>query len=87
VNVLDDGVSLTTNGEEITAKVLLSGASPAVLERLSGIPSATTCRDGSQIKVNMALARLPNLKSGVDPILAFAGTFHINEGYRQLERA
>jgi phytoene dehydrogenase-like protein len=87
VNVLDDGVSLTTNGEEITANVLLSGASPAVLERLSGIPSATTCRDGSQIKVNMVLARLPHLKSGVDPNRAFSGTFHINEGYHQLERA
>lgn len=90
VALSDTGVSLTTSsrgGEEITAKVLLSGASPAVLEKLTGIPSPTKCRDGSQIKVNMVLERLPNLKSGIDPKLAFAGTYHINEGYSQLEKA
>ena len=35
----------------------------------------------------MLLSRLPKLKSGVDPKLAFAGTFHINESYKQLESA
>ncbi|KAL7511006.1 hypothetical protein ACHAXN_007920 [Cyclotella atomus] len=86
VDLSDDGISLNTNEEDIQADVLLSGASPAVLERLTGITSAS-CRDGSQIKVNMVLKRLPKLKSGIDPNLAFAGTFHINESYRQLEKA
>jgi len=35
----------------------------------------------------MLLSRLPRLKSGVDPRLAFAGTFHVNESYSQLESA
>jgi phytoene dehydrogenase-like protein len=87
VDVADDGIALRSSGEEISAEVLLSGASPAVLEKLTGIPALSSCRDGSQIKVNMVLSRLPKLKSGIDPNLAFAGTFHINESYEQLERA
>lgn len=35
----------------------------------------------------MLLSRLPKLKSGIDPRLAFAGTFHVNERYSQLESA
>ena len=35
----------------------------------------------------MLLSRLPRLKSGIDPRLAFAGTFHVNESYTQLESA
>jgi len=31
--------------------------------------------------------RWPRLKSGVDPRLAFAGTFHVNESFSQLEAA
>ncbi|OYV05312.1 MAG: hypothetical protein CFE26_12250 [Verrucomicrobiales bacterium VVV1] len=43
--------------------------------------------EGSQVKINMLLSRLPRLKSGIDPRLAFAGTFHVNESYSQLETA
>jgi phytoene dehydrogenase-like protein len=39
------------------------------------------------MKINMLLSKLPQLKSGVDPKLAFAGTFHINESYSQLENS
>jgi phytoene dehydrogenase-like protein len=74
------------NGEVVNASVLLSGASPKTLEKLTGIRAATH-RDGSQVKMNMVLKRLPKLKSGVDPKIAFAGTFHIDESYEQLERA
>ena len=35
----------------------------------------------------MLLTRLPRLKSGVDPRIAFAGTFHINESYSQLNES
>jgi len=35
----------------------------------------------------MLLRKLPRLKSGVDPREAFAGTFHVNESYMQLESA
>jgi phytoene dehydrogenase-like protein len=44
--------------------------------------------DGSQVKVNLLLKRLPKLKdSSVDPEAAFGGTFHINETYSQLQTA
>jgi phytoene dehydrogenase-like protein len=43
---------------------------------------------GSQLKVNMLLRRLPRLKdSSVDPREAFAGTFHVAEGYGRLAAA
>ena len=87
VNASKDGATIKLNtGEELTTKVLLFGAAPKVLERLAGI-KAPTLRDGSQVKMNMVLKRLPNLKSGVDPKKAFAGTFHIDESYEQLEKA
>jgi len=40
-----------------------------------------------EVKINMVLQRLPRLRSGVDPKDAFAGTFHIDESYDQLQRA
>lgn len=87
INTSQDGVKVKLNtGEELKAEVLLSGAAPKVLERLTGI-KASPFRDGSQVKMNMVLRRLPNLKSGMDPKRAFAGTFHIDESYEQLERA
>ncbi|MEU8123712.1 NAD(P)/FAD-dependent oxidoreductase [Spirillospora sp. NPDC049024] len=44
--------------------------------------------EGSQLKVNMVLSRLPRLRDpSVRPEEAFAGTFHINEGRRQLDAA
>ena len=44
--------------------------------------------EGSQLKINMVLARLPRLRDpAVDPRDAFAGTFHVNEGYANLEAA
>ncbi|MCH6159039.1 phytoene desaturase family protein [Streptomyces marispadix] len=43
---------------------------------------------GSQLKVNMLLRRLPRLKdTAVDAREAFAGTFHVAEGYEQLAEA
>jgi phytoene dehydrogenase-like protein len=65
---------------------LLANCSPQVLEKIAGI-KAPALRDGSQLKINMVLKELPQLKSGIDPKKAFAGTFHINESYFQLERA
>jgi phytoene dehydrogenase-like protein len=37
------------------------------------------------MKINILLKRLPELKSGIDPRLAFAGTFHANESFSQCE--
>lgn len=74
------------DGQLTTAQVLLASCSPKTLARLSGV-SVAPFRDGSQVKINMVLDRLPRLKSGIDPQIAFAGTFHINESYSQLEQA
>ena len=44
--------------------------------------------EGAQLKVNMLLQRLPRLRDrSVDPREAFAGTFHVAEGYEQLAAA
>ncbi len=76
----------TESGEIYTAKDLLFAAAPQHLARLRGraVPDSL---EGAQLKINMLLSRLPRLKSGVDPRLAFAGTFHVNESYSQLEAA
>lgn len=81
------GVRIATeSGETYTAKDLLFAAAPQHLARLRG-QTAPESLEGSQIKINMLLTRLPRLKSGMDPRLAFAGTFHANESYSQLEAA
>jgi phytoene dehydrogenase-like protein len=71
---------------------IVAGCAPTVLNRLlaaSGAEPVDTEADveGAQLKVNMLLTRLPRLRdASVDPAAAFAGTFHINEGYGQLEQ-
>jgi phytoene dehydrogenase-like protein len=76
----DDGVA--------TAGHVLADVAPAVLDRLRGREPSGTAPEGAQLKVNLLLARLPRLRDvAVDPAEAFAGTFHVNEGYGQLERA
>jgi phytoene dehydrogenase-like protein len=72
------------NGETVIGDYLLSNAAPGVLARLRGT-SAPKSLDGSQMKINILLKRLPKLKSGIDPRLAFAGTFHANESFTQFE--
>lgn len=81
------GVSVSTvNGEKFTAKDLLFAGAPQTLAKIRGLDKPESL-EGSQMKINMLVSRLPRLKSGVDPTLAFAGTFHINESYSQLENA
>ena len=92
----DDGaVSWTDDdGREHTvgARHVLVNAAPHVLDGLLvGAPAPAGRREdavppeGSQLKVNMVLRRLPRLKDpSVDPSTAFAGTFHVHESYEQL---
>lgn len=81
-----DGVTITTaDGQKMRSLYLLSNAAPQVLAQLRGTPPPGS-RDGSQMKINILLKRLPHLKSGIDPRLAFAGTFHANEAFSQFER-
>ena len=72
------------NGQTVTGEYLLSNAAPGVLAKLRQRPAPKSL-DGSQMKINILLKRLPQLKSGIDPRLAFAGTFHANESFTQCE--
>jgi phytoene dehydrogenase-like protein len=65
---------------------VLSNVAPWVLQILLGEEPGEP-PVGSQLKVNFLLDRLPRLKSGVDPEVAFAGTFHVAEDYSQLQKA
>ena len=75
------------HGESLVAgRAVLAGVAPTTLSRLLGEQPAMA-PEGSQLKLNLLLTRLPRLASGFPAEQAFAGTFHIREGYDQLERA
>ncbi|MEU6811596.1 NAD(P)/FAD-dependent oxidoreductase [Streptomyces sp. NPDC046831] len=71
----------------VAARHVLVNASPQALAALTGDEPPEPA-EGAQLKVNMLLERLPRLRdTSVDPREAFAGTFHIAEGYEQLATA
>jgi phytoene dehydrogenase-like protein len=93
-----DVVTIGTDGRtaEVTcaddrryaARHVLAGVAPSVLAALLGEHDSVDRPEGSQLKINMLLARLPRLRDAeVAARDAFAGTFHVNEGYDQLQRA
>ncbi|HEX6419126.1 MAG TPA: NAD(P)/FAD-dependent oxidoreductase [Acidimicrobiales bacterium] len=74
------------DGERVVAGgAVLACVAPSVLDRLLGRPAQPP--EGAQMKINMVLDRLPRLRSGHDPAVAFAGTLHVDEGYTALESA
>ncbi|WP_055566107.1 phytoene desaturase family protein [Streptomyces atriruber] len=82
-------VTYRTDDAEHTASArhVLVNASPEALAGLLG-DEAPPPAEGAQLKVNMLLERLPRLRdTSVDPREAFAGTFHIAEGYEELATA
>ncbi|SFC84361.1 Phytoene dehydrogenase-related protein [Nocardioides terrae] len=79
-----DGTSTHT----IEARHVLSNVAPWVLRILLGDGEDAASKPvGAQLKVNLLLDRLPRLKSGADPAVAFAGTLHLGEDYSRLEAA
>ncbi len=84
-------VRYVAGGEEREAcgRALLFGGAPTELSRLLGEePSDAPAVEGSQLKVNLLLSRLPRLRDPrVEPERAFAGTFHVNETASQLRAA
>jgi len=73
---------------EVEATWVLGGVAPTVLRSLLGAaPSQSEHPDGAQLKINLVLTRLPRLRSGLDPSIAFAGTFHVDETAADLELA
>ncbi len=85
-----DGERAEVRGEgwAVGTRDVLAGCAPHVLARLLGEEPPGPPPEGAQLKVNMLLERLPRLRdASVDPREAFAGTFHVAEGYAALERA
>jgi phytoene dehydrogenase-like protein len=87
-----DGL-VTWDGGSTRASTIHAACAPTVLNTLlseAGADPVPTeqAPEGAQLKVNMLLSRLPRLRDEtVDPAAAFAGTFHVNEGYAQLQDA
>ena len=86
-----DGVTVHWTDDEgraaaVDAGHVVSGAAPTVLAELTGDAPGPR-PSGSQLKVNMVLARLPRLRSGADPATAFAGTFHVDEEAGRIDAA
>ncbi len=75
--------------ERVEGRFLLVNFGQNVLSNLTGQlfqPDRTD--EGSVFKINMLLRRLPKLKSDRHPPEeAFCGTFHSDEGYRQMDRS
>jgi phytoene dehydrogenase-like protein len=65
---------------------VLANVAPWVLQVLLGEEPGER-PEGSQLKINFLLERLPRLKSGASPKNAFAGTLHVAEDYSQLQQA
>jgi phytoene dehydrogenase-like protein len=89
VDAGDNGVHVhTSDGETFPARHVLANVAPSVLATLLGDPPPAETPEGSQLKLNLLLHRLPRLR---DPAVsrqeAFAGTFHVNESYEQLSDA
>ena len=87
---MDDGSATVTlaSGRRLVARQVFANVAPALLARLLGTAAASPPVEGAQVKINMLLSRLPRLRDrAVAPERAFAGTFHVNEGYAQLARA
>jgi phytoene dehydrogenase-like protein len=82
-------VTFTQDGREhaVDATRVLVNAAPRAFHALLGTTWTPRPGDeGSVVKVNMLLRRLPRVKAvGVDPVEAFAGSFHIDEGYAQMD--
>ena len=75
------------DGGSVSCGDVVAGCAPAVLDRLLGRANGAL-PEGAQLKVNMLLSRLPRLRdTAVPPEDAFAGTFHVNETYTQLQEA
>jgi phytoene dehydrogenase-like protein len=80
----------TQQGAEssVGARWTLANVAPAELNRLRGRTGEHPAAEGSQLKVNLLLTRLPRLRDArVTSRRAFTGTFHVNETGEQLGAA
>jgi phytoene dehydrogenase-like protein len=73
--------------QSVSARFVLLNFGANVLAKLSGRPyQSDATNEGSVLKINMLLQRLPRLRASRCSITdAFCGTFHIDEGYEQMK--
>ena len=77
---------VSASGKSYESKYVLANFAPQKLAKVLNTQPPRSL-EGSQVKVNMLLTKLPRLKSGTDPKLAFAGTFHFDERYSDFQKA
>ncbi|MEM0927483.1 MAG: FAD-dependent oxidoreductase, partial [Planctomycetota bacterium] len=81
VTFLSDGMERCATAEN----VLINAAPQTFCQLLRRTWEPETASEGSVIKINMLLKRLPELKAvGISSSEAFSGSFHIDEGYQQM---
>ena len=74
--------------QSASANLIIAGCSPTELGRLIGQSPRELPTEGAQVKVNLVVSRLPQLRdTNVSLQAAFGGTFHINETWSQLHHA
>jgi len=91
VETRDDGATVHWTDDDGTTHAadaghVVAGCAPAVLDELTGAAPAPR-PVGAQLKVNTVLTRLPRLRSGLDPAVAFGGTCHVDEAAGQIDAA
>lgn len=92
IHATDDGAEVVwhdgVSSQTLRARHVLANVAPWVLRILLGGPEEPETKpEGAQLKLNMLLSRLPRLRSGADPEVAFAGTLHVAEELSRLETA
>jgi phytoene dehydrogenase-like protein len=80
---------LGDHSHTVEARFVLVNFGANVLAQLLQKPyQPDSTHEGSVVKINMLLHRLPCLRaSGISAPDAFSGTFHIDEGYEQMKRS
>lgn len=88
VEIASDYVEVVyQDGKRLVADYAISNIAPSKLAKLRATTYENSQPDGSQIKLNLLLKKLPRLKSGHHPRDAFAGTLHINESLQEIKSA
>ena len=72
----------------VSARFVLANVAPWIVDILVGNEQEDSARPvGSQVTLNLLLSRLPQLRSGIDPRAAFAGTLRLNQTWSAMETA
>lgn len=84
----DAQVTFRHGGAEhsVGCSYVLGNVAPWVMRLLLG-ENPGPRPEGAQIQINMLLEKLPRLHNGMSPPMAFSGSFHVAEGYEQLQEA